>query len=60
MRGTWAVEDDGDGTRVRLRYDYQLKYGLLGRAIGVLMRPAVARTSRKMLDSYEGSLGLRG
>jgi ribosome-associated toxin RatA of RatAB toxin-antitoxin module len=60
MRGTWAVEDDGDGTSITLRYDYQLKYGLLGRAIGVLMRPAVARTSRKMLDSYEGSLGLRG
>lgn len=59
MRGTWAVEDDTRGTRISLRYEYELKYGVVGRALGVLMRPVFARTCRKMLDNYEAALGLR-
>lgn len=39
MRGTWAVEDDPGGTRIHQRYDYELKYGIAGRILGVLMRP---------------------
>jgi ribosome-associated toxin RatA of RatAB toxin-antitoxin module len=59
MRGTWAVEDDRGGTRISLRHDYELKYGFAGRVLGVLMRPAFARTCRQMLDSYESTLVLR-
>lgn len=59
MQGTWAVEDAQAGTRIRLRYDYELKYGLAGRALAVLMRPAFAHTCPKMLDNYEAALGLR-
>jgi hypothetical protein len=58
MRGMWAVEDDPRGTRIRLRYDYDLKYGFAGRVLGMLMRPAFVRTCRRMLDSYEAALGL--
>jgi ribosome-associated toxin RatA of RatAB toxin-antitoxin module len=58
MRGTWAVEDDPGGTRIRLHYEYELKYGRLGRALGVAARPAFARTCQKMLDSYEEALGV--
>jgi ribosome-associated toxin RatA of RatAB toxin-antitoxin module len=47
MRGTWAVEDGPAGTRIRLRYDYEVKYGLAGRALGVLLRPhSHARAAR--------------
>jgi ribosome-associated toxin RatA of RatAB toxin-antitoxin module len=59
MRGTWAAEDDPRGTRIRLRYEYELKYGPGGRVLGFLMRPVFALTCRKMLDSYEAALGLR-
>jgi ribosome-associated toxin RatA of RatAB toxin-antitoxin module len=59
MRGTWAVEDDPAGTRICLRYDYVPKYGLAGRVLALLLRPAFARTCGKMLDSYEAALGLR-
>jgi hypothetical protein len=59
MRGTWAVEDDPGGTRIRLRYEYELKYGVAGRVLGILMRPAFARTCRKTLDDYEAALGHR-
>jgi hypothetical protein len=57
MRGTWAVEDDPVGTRITVRYDYQPKYGLAGRVLAFLLRPAFVRTCRKMLDSYEAALG---
>ena len=60
MRGTWAVENDPGGTRIHVRYEFEPKYGLAGRALAVLMRPLFARTCRKMLDSYEQALGLRG
>jgi ribosome-associated toxin RatA of RatAB toxin-antitoxin module len=53
MRGTWEVRDQGEGTLLRLRYDYEMKYGPLGSVLAVLMRPAFARTCRKMLDNYE-------
>jgi ribosome-associated toxin RatA of RatAB toxin-antitoxin module len=46
MRGTWAVEDDPGGTRIHLRYDYELKYGIAGRVLGVLMRPLFTRACR--------------
>ena len=59
MRGTWAVEDDPGGTRIHVRYEFEPKYGLAGRALAVLMRPVFARTCRKMLDSYEQALRLR-
>ena len=59
MRGTWAVENDPGGTRIHLRYEFEPKYGLAGRALAVLMRPVFARTCRKMLDSYEQALRLR-
>jgi ribosome-associated toxin RatA of RatAB toxin-antitoxin module len=59
MRGTWAVEDDPGGARIRLRYDYRPKYGLAGRVLALLLRPLFASACRQMLDSYEAALGLR-
>jgi ribosome-associated toxin RatA of RatAB toxin-antitoxin module len=59
MRGTWAVEDDPGGARIHVRYEFEPKYGLAGRALAVLMRPVFALTCRKTLDSYEQALGLR-
>jgi ribosome-associated toxin RatA of RatAB toxin-antitoxin module len=58
MRGTWAVEDEGRGARIRLRYEFEPRYGVIGRGLAVLMRPAFSRTCKRMLDGYEAALGL--
>jgi hypothetical protein len=53
MRGTFSVEDDGRGSRVRLRFDYQFKYGPLGHIAGVLARPMFNRTCKRLLTNIE-------
>ena len=53
MQGTWEVKDHGGGALIRLRYRYEMKYGLVGAVLAALLRPAFARTCRKILDSYE-------
>ena len=53
MRGTFSVDDDGPGSRVTLRFDYQFKYGIIGRVLGAMARPMFSRTCRRLLDSHE-------
>jgi hypothetical protein len=53
MRGTFSVDDEGSGTRVRLRFDYRFKYGPLGRLAGIVARPMFARSCRRLLKSIE-------
>jgi uncharacterized protein YndB with AHSA1/START domain len=53
MKGTCEVRDQDQGTLLRLRYDYEVKYGPVGSVLAVLLRPSFARTCRKMLDNYE-------
>jgi hypothetical protein len=53
MRGTFSVDDEGSGTRVSLQFDYRFKYGLLGRLAGIVARPMLARTCRRLLKSIE-------
>src|SRR5262249_39152765 len=49
MRGTFSVDDEGSGTRVGLQFDYRFKYGPLGRLAGIVARPMLARTCRRLL-----------
>jgi hypothetical protein len=53
MRGTFSVDDEGRGSRVSLRFDYQFKYGPVGRLTGLLARPMFSRTCRRLLASIE-------
>jgi hypothetical protein len=53
MRGTFSVDDEGRGARVRLQFDYCFKYGPLGRFAGIAARPMFARTCRRLLKSIE-------
>lgn len=53
MRGTFSVQDAGEGSRVKLRFDYQFKYGVLGWLAGLLARPIFAFTCRRLLASIE-------
>jgi len=53
MRGTFDVDDAGNGSIIRLRFDYKVKGGPAGRVLGLLMRPVFARTCKGLLDSLE-------
>jgi hypothetical protein len=53
MRGTFSVDDEGRGSRVSLRFDYQFKYGPVGRLAGLLARPMFSRTCKRLLASIE-------
>jgi ribosome-associated toxin RatA of RatAB toxin-antitoxin module len=53
MRGTFSVDDEGGGSRVKLRFDYRFKYGVLGRLMGAISRPMFGRTCKRLLDSIE-------
>lgn len=59
MRGTFSVADEGRGSRVKLRFDYQFKYGPLGALAGVLARPAFGRVCRRLLASIEAEATAR-
>jgi hypothetical protein len=49
--GQITRSSDGAGLR-----EYEFRYGVLGRALAVLTRPAFASACRQMLDSYERAL----
>jgi hypothetical protein len=53
MRGTFDVDDVGNGSIIRLRFDYKVKGGPAGRVLGLLLRPVFARTCKGLLDSLE-------
>ena len=53
MRGTFDVDDAGNGSIIRLRFDYKVKGGPAGRVLGLLLRPVFARTCKRLLDSLE-------
>jgi hypothetical protein len=53
MRGTFSADDAGRGSRVSMRFEYEVKYGVLGRIVGVLIRPVLSRACRRLLDSIE-------
>jgi ribosome-associated toxin RatA of RatAB toxin-antitoxin module len=59
MRGTFSVDDENHGSRVRLRFDYQFKYGAFGLLMGVLSRPMFRRTCKRLLDSIENEATAR-
>jgi hypothetical protein len=59
MRGTFSVDDEELGSRVKLRFDYQFKYGALGRLMGALSRPMFGPTCKRLLDSIENEATAR-
>ena len=54
MQGTFGVAEGDNGTTLRMRFDYEMKYGLLGR---LLERTLLPRTFRQVcteiLDRWE-------
>ena len=59
LSGTWAVEPAGGGSVVSMRFDFEPRYGLLGRALAFAMRPAIRYTVRRLFDNWEREIARR-
>ena len=54
MAGTWSVDDAAGGSVIRMLFDYEPKYGPLGRlADRLFVRGKFEAVSRKLLDNWE-------
>ena len=53
MQGTWTVEEAGESSVVSMRFEYEMKFGLIGRAIAPFLRPVFKRTCVELLDNWE-------
>lgn len=53
LRGTWRVVPQGAGSRIEMQFDFQLKYGPVGRLMAYLMRPAFKRLCGQLMDNWE-------
>lgn len=59
FRGEWAVEPDVDGARIIVRFEGNLRWGLIGRALARLMRPRAQRLADDVVAGYEAVLSGR-
>ncbi len=54
MEGMWTADDVPDGSIIRMRFDYKMKYGPLGRLLDRLfVRRLFQKTCDKLLDNWE-------
>ncbi len=57
LRGTWRVVDDPADARIEMRFEYRMKWGLLGRLMaGLLLEPQFKRVCRELLDNWERAI----
>ena len=59
LSGTWAVEPAGGGSVVSMRFDFEPRYGLLGRALAFAIRPEIRYTVRRLFDNWEREIARR-
>lgn len=60
MQGTWEIEEQPQGTLLRMRFEYQLKYGLLGRWLDrILIRPAFHLVCRRIMNNWQAKIEAR-
>lgn len=59
MAGTWELEDVSNGTMITMRFDYQMKYGIVGRLAGVALRPWFLRVCHRLLDNWQAAIETR-
>ncbi len=57
LHGTWAVTDEPGGSRIDKRFEYEMKFGLLGRAIAQLaLQRQFQRICEELLDNWEDAI----
>ncbi len=59
MQGTWAVEDIPGGTLIKMRFEYEPKYGLIGKIMDrLVIRRAFQDLCAKLLINWEERIWL--
>lgn len=53
MRGTWAVEEQSQGTLIKMQFDYEWKYGRLGALLFYPLQRGFGPICEKLLDNWE-------
>ena len=57
MVGTWELEDDQVvGTLIIMTFEYEMKYGLLGRIGGFVLRPWFRNIGNELLDNWQSAI----
>ena len=57
MAGTWSVENAPRGAAIGMRFEYEPKYGVLGRlADKLVIRRRFASISERLLDNWEQAI----
>lgn len=57
VQGAWSVEDaPGGAALVKMRFEYTMKYGVIGSLIGLAMRPWMLRTCKRLLDNWQADI----
>lgn len=61
MQGTWGISETDDEYRVYLRFDYQVKYGFIGRWLLNMFagREVWEQTCNRILDRWEEEARIR-
>jgi ribosome-associated toxin RatA of RatAB toxin-antitoxin module len=55
MAGTWGAEPAATGTRITMRYEYELRRSVLGKLIDPIVRLSFRRACARILDRWEAS-----
>ena len=53
MQGTWDVEETPAGSRITMRFEYEMKYGLAGRLLGLVVARKFRPITERLLDNWE-------
>lgn len=56
LSGTWELDDAPGGTLITMTIDYEMKYGVLGRAAGFALRPWFGRICTQLLDNWQTAI----
>ena len=56
MMGTWSLQPQEKGTLIQMQFDYQLKYGLVGKLIGKALEKKFTPICEALLDNWEKQL----
>lgn len=60
MKGTWGLQEEDDGVRVYMRFEYEPKYGWLGLLLDrVLTRRVARQLTETIFDEWEAQIQAR-
>ena len=60
LQGTWGMEETEDGVRITMQFDFEVKYGMVGRAMTALvLKRQFNKICAELLDNWEREIANR-